>query len=311
MQCKHLRTIADLTREDIEEIFETTTALKRQDVTTALDIARGKTLGLVFGKPSMRTRVSFEVAMTQLGGHSTYMSQSDIGLGKREAIKDIARVLSRYVDVLAVRTFGQEIVDELAANATIPVINALTDYAHPCQALADMQTIREKFGTDTTKLKIAFIGDSNNVARSLAMVCCMCKTPMVVASPEGYAFSENFLHRLQAYAGEDAQFFSQTHDPQAAAKDADVIYTDIWASMGQESEAEERREIFRPYQVNADLLALAREHVIVMHCLPAHRGEEITDDVMDGPHSVVYDQAENRLHVQKAILKILLENGRG
>lgn len=305
MKCKDLLSIADLSQADIEEIFDVTKGLKEwHNKGYDEKCLNGKILGMIFEKSSMRTRVSFEVAMLQLGGHAIYLTQNDINLGKREAVKDGARVLSRYVDGIVIRTFGQDTIQELARYASIPVINALSDYLHPCQALTDMYTIKEKFGTYTS-VKIAFIGDGNNVARSLAQICAKLGIHFYVASPKGYELTSDFIAKTKQMAdGNDLIHLYQ--DPRDVAKNAHVLYTDTWISMGQEAEKEARQQAFKGFQINNDILKLAKDDVKVMHCLPAHRGEEITDEVIDGPHSVVYDQAENRLHVEKALLKLLL-----
>jgi len=305
MKCKDLISIADISLSDIEEIFHVTKELKEwHNKGYDEKCMNGKILGMIFEKSSMRTRVSFEAAMIQLGGHAIYLTQSDINLGKREAVKDGARVLSRYVNGLVIRTFGQEMVQELARFATVPVINALSDYIHPCQALSDIYTIKEKYG-NITDLKISYIGDGNNVARSLAQICAKLGIHFYVASPKGYELTPDFVSKTRLSA--DGKDLIHLHnDPKGVAKDADVLYTDTWVSMGQEAEKELRAQAFKGFQINGDLLKLAKNDVKVMHCLPAHRGEEITDDVIDGPHSIVYDQAENRLHVEKALLKLLL-----
>ena len=305
MKCKDLISIADISLADIEEIFHVTRELKEwHNKGYDEKCLSGKILGMIFEKSSMRTRVSFEAAMLQLGGHAIYLTQNDINLGKRESVKDGARVLSRYVNGLVIRTFGQETVQELARYATVPVINALSDYLHPCQALTDIYTIREKFGS-LTDVKISYIGDGNNVARSLGQICAKLDIPLYVASPKGYELTPDFVAKTKQSAdGNDVIRLS--NDPKAVAKDADVLYTDTWVSMGQEAEKESRAQAFKNFQINAELLKIADSDVKVMHCLPAHRGEEITDDVIDGPHSIVYDQAENRLHVEKALLKLLL-----
>ena len=305
MKCKDLISIADISLSDIEEIFHVTKELKEwHNKGYDEKCMNGKILGMIFEKSSMRTRVSFEAAMIQLGGHAIYLTQSDINLGKREAVKDGARVLSRYVNGLVIRTFGQEMVQELARFATVPVINALSDYIHPCQALSDIYTIKEKFG-NIAGLKISYIGDGNNVARSLAQICAKLGIHFYVASPKGYELTPDFVSKTRLSA--DSKDLIHLHnDPKEVAKDADVLYTDTWVSMGQEAEKELRVQVFKGFQINGDLLKLAKNDAKVMHCLPAHRGEEITDDVIDGPHSIVYDQAENRLHVEKALLKLLL-----
>ncbi|HHT9108817.1 MAG TPA: ornithine carbamoyltransferase [Candidatus Wunengus sp. YC63] len=305
MKCKDLISIADLSQSDIEEIFNVTRELKEwHNKGYDEKCLSGKILGMIFEKSSMRTRVSFEVSMVQLGGHAIYLTQNDINLGKREAVKDGARVLSRYVNGIAIRTFGQDTIQELARYATVPVINALSDYLHPCQALTDLYTIKEKFGT-YANIKIAFIGDGNNVARSLAQICTKLGIHIHIASPKGYELTPDFVSKTKQMAdGNDLIHLYQ--DPKEAAEKANVLYTDTWVSMGQEAEEEARRQAFKDFQINSDLLKPAKDDVKVMHCLPAHRGEEITDEVIDGPHSIVYDQAENRLHVEKALLKLLL-----
>ncbi len=305
MKCKDLISIADLSQSDIEEIFNVTRELKEwHNKGYDEKCLSGKILGMIFEKSSMRTRVSFEVSMVQLGGHAIYLTQNDINLGKREAVKDGARVLSRYVNGIAIRTFGQDTIQELARYATVPVINALSDYLHPCQALTDLYTIKEKFGA-YTNIKIAFIGDGNNVARSLAQICAKLGIHIHIASPKGYELTPDFVSKTKQMAdGNDLIHLYQ--DPKEAAEKANVLYTDTWVSMGQEAEEEARRQAFKDFQINNDLLKPAKDDVKVMHCLPAHRGEEITDEVIDGPHSIVYDQAENRLHVEKALLKLLL-----
>lgn len=305
MKCKDLISIAELSQSDIEEIFNVTKELKEwHNKGYDEKCLSGKILGMIFEKSSMRTRVSFEVAMVQLGGHAIYLTQSDINLGKREAVKDGARVLSRYVNGIAIRTFGQDTIQELARYATVPVINALSDYLHPCQALTDLYTIKEKLGT-YANLKIVFVGDGNNVARSLAQICAKLGLQFHIASPKGYELTADFISKTRQMA-EGNDLIQMYQNPKEAAEDANVLYTDTWVSMGQESEKEVRKQAFQDYQINNELLKLSKNDVKVMHCLPAHRGEEITDEVIDGPHSIVYDQAENRLHVEKALLKLLL-----
>ncbi len=307
MQPKHLVTIADLSLDDINKIFHMTRELKSSQAegktTKPLE---GKTLALVFEKSSLRTRVSFEVAMGQLGGGAIYLSRQDIDLGHRESVRDVAMTLSRYVNAIVLRTFTHKTVVETAKNSTIPVINALSDYYHPCQALTDLYTIMEK--RETLKgLKVSFIGDGNNVARSLALLCARLGVAFCIASPKGYELDNAFLDKIKTLTKGNSLTIS--NNPREAVEDADVIYTDTWVSMGQEAETEKRRRDFQGYCVDAPLVAQAKSGALVMHCLPAHRGEEITDEVLDGPNSIVYDQAENRLHVQKAILKLLLLAG--
>lgn len=305
MQCKDLITIADLSREDINELFKLTAEIKESYKRNEVDhYLAGKTLGMIFEKSSMRTRVSFEAAMTQLGGHAIYLTKQDINLGVRESVKDVAEVLSRYVDCITIRTYAHETVVELAKSSSVPVINALSDYTHPCQALADLYTIKEKKGT-LEDVKLAFVGDGNNVARSLALLCAKLNVSYQIASPENYELSTEFLELARATAT-SSNCIEQYREPKKVVRNADIIYTDTWISMGKEKEVETRRNDFKGYQVNSELVSYAKEDVLVMHCLPAHRGEEITDDVIDGQNSIVYDQAENRLHIQKALLKLLI-----
>jgi len=266
---------------------------------------RGRTLGMIFEKPSTRTRVSFEVGMTQLGGHAIYLSPRDIQMGRGETVADTARVLSRYVDAIVYRAFDWKIVRELAEHATVPVINALDDREHPCQIMADLLTVRERKGA-FEKLKLAYVGDGNNVCNSLLLGAAFVGMDMTAACPDGYRPDGELLEYAQ-HAGKEAGCEIQViDDPRKAADEADVLYTDVWVSMGEEQKKDEKERIFRPYQVNSKLLACARSNAIVLHCLPAHRGLEITDDVIDGPQSMVFDQAENRLHAQKAILSRLI-----
>ena len=306
MQCKNLVSVADLEREDIDELFTLTAEMKEASKKGATDLClAGKTLGMIFEKSSMRTRVSFEVAMTQMGGHAIYLTKHDINLGERESIKDVSKVLSRFVDCIAIRTYDHVTVTALAENSSVPVINALSDYTHPCQALTDLYTIKEKIGS-LDNVKVAYVGDGNNVARSLAFLCAKLKVSYAVSSPENYKLSAEFLEVLENNVNGKDSYIKQIGDPRDAVKDADIIYTDTWISMGEEEEAEARRKDFQDFQVNSELISYAKNGVFVMHCLPAHRGEEITDAVIDGVNSIVYDQAENRLHVQKALLKLLI-----
>jgi ornithine carbamoyltransferase len=262
---------------------------------------RGRTLAMVFQKPSNRTRVSFEVGMYQLGGHALRLLPQEIQIGKRETPSDTGRVLARYIDAIMVRTFDHAEVEELAGAAEVPVINGLTDQHHPCQALADLLTVREEFG-GLEGVEISYVGDGNNVAHSLAIACALTGARLTIAHPEGHAPDPGVMD-LAASLGAASTL---TGDPREAAAGARVIYTDVWASMGQEEEAEERKQRFAPYQVNEELMALAADDAIFLHCLPAHRGEEVTAGVIDGPQSRVFDQAENRLHAQKALLYLLL-----
>ncbi len=299
---KDLLSATDLSREDIQLLLSDTEELKSRGYNTLLG---GKVLVLLFEKPSLRTRVSLEVAMYQLGGKAIYLSPAEVGLGKRESIKDVACVLSRFADVIAARTFSHKTVEELAEHATVPVINALSDFEHPCQALADIFTLYEKRG-ELKDLTIAYIGDGNNVANSLMLVAAMCGINFRIASPKGYKVEESILHLAQTYASESKSEVFCCENPETAVCGADAVYTDTWISMGQEDEAEIKRQAFKGYQVNSKLMSLAKKDAIFMHCLPAHRGEEVTDEVMDSAASVVYDQAENRMHIAKAILLYLL-----
>ena len=290
---RHFLSIADLSSDEVWAILDKARALKdeRQKTGENEPLLRGKTLGMVFQKPSLRTRVSFDMAMIQLGGRALYLSPNEIQLGKRESVADVARVLSRYVDAIMARVFAHRDVEELAAYSRVPVINGLSDFNHPCQGMADLLTIYERYDK-LTGLKLAYVGDGNNVAHSLLLGASKTGMHITVAA--------------RTFATESGSEVVITNDPRQAVRDADVIYTDVWTSMGQEAEAEQRLKVFPPYQVNGELVAQARPEVIVMHCLPAHRGQEITDEVADGPHSVLFDQAENRMHAQKAILVSLL-----
>ena len=301
---KDLLSIADLTRKEIEHLIEQARRMKQEGASPLLS---GRTLALLFEKPSLRTRVSFEMAMYQLGGHSIYLSPEEVGLGKREPAADIARVLSRYVDGIAARTFSQETLHILAGHSSVPIINALSDLEHPCQALSDLLTIYEKKGR-LPGLTLAFIGDGNNVANSLLLSACLLGMNFHLASPQGYEVKEEVLNRGKESAALSGSQIQLTNDPYEAAKDADIIYTDVWASMGQEAEVEKRRLAFSGYQVDNKLLSLAKGDVLFMHPLPAHHGEEISAGLLDDPRSAVFDQAENRLHLQKALLVKLLSS---
>ncbi|OQY29335.1 MAG: ornithine carbamoyltransferase, partial [Anaerolineaceae bacterium 4572_5.2] len=268
-------------------------------------ILKDKVLAMIFQKPSLRTRVSFDMGMRHLGGDALYLSPAEIGLGKRESIADVARVVSGYVDGVMARVFAHEHVEALAQWASIPIINGLSDYNHPCQALSDALTIQENFG-NLKGLNVTFVGDGNNVAVSLMHICAKLGANFTIANPEGYDMPAEAVQEGQQFAQESGATITLLHDPHQAVKNAQVIYTDTWVSMGQGEETEKRLQIFPPYQVNAQLVAEAEDDVIVMHCLPAHRGEEITDEVADGPHSVLFPQAHNRLHAQKAVLARLL-----
>lgn len=304
---RHLLDISDLSPDEVWQILHKAEALKtewRQGGNAP--ILRGKALAMVFQKPSLRTRVSFEMAMQHLGGHALYLAPNEISLGARESVPDVARVLSRYVDGIMARTFDHQHILQLAHYSRVPVINGLSDFSHPCQALSDLFTIYEKYGR-LAGLKLAYVGDGNNVAVSLAQGGAKVGMTIVLASPAGFSVEAATAASAAAEASQQGGSVTLTADPVAAVTGADVIYTDTWASMGQEVEAAQRRLVFPPYQVNEALVkASGNAGVIVMHCLPAHRGEEITDAVADGPHSVLWDQAENRMHCQKAILALLL-----
>jgi ornithine carbamoyltransferase len=309
---KDLVSISDLSAIEIKELFKIAHEIKHKQ----MDIARGKTLVLVFEKPSLRTRVTFSVAFFQLGGQVLYLAPTDIGLGKRESVPDVAANLSRWVNAISARTFAHKTVEELAEYATVPVVNALSDAEHPCQALADFLTILDHKGKtgkedefDWGKIKLAYIGDGNNVAHSLMLTAARLGASIAIGCPEGYEPKQGFIERTRQDAGKTGAQVLISNDPREAAANADVLYTDVWTSMGQESEAQERKNIFSPFQVNSELLKHAKPDVLVEHCLPAHRGDEITDEILDGPHSVVLDEAENRLHIQKAILYKLLTQG--
>ncbi len=301
---RHFLDIADWTPDELNHLLDLAIGLKQEWKKRGGNkrVLEGRVLGMIFQKPSLRTRVSFEVGMLQLGGQAIYLSPDEIGLGQRESIADVARVISRYVQIVMARVFDHQHVIQLAQHATVPVINGLSDYNHPCQALADMLTIREHIGS-IQGAKIAYLGDGNNVAVSLLMASAKLGAHFAIATPANYALPDAIIQKAQAIGGK----VTATTDPAAAAKDADVIYTDTWVSMGQEEESQRRRLAFPPYQVNRGLVEHGKPNCIVMHCLPAHRGEEITDDAADGPHSVLFDQAENRLHAQKALLVHLLD----
>jgi len=297
--------IKDLTAGEIEELFALTDKLK-QEKDKYSGLLRGKTLALIFQKPSNRTRVSFEVGMYQLGGNSIYLSPGEINLGVRETIKDVAKTLSRYVDGIVIRTFAHNNVVELAEHASIPVINGLSDLLHPCQALADIYTIREKC-KKLRGVNLGYVGDGNNVCHSLLYGSSRVGININVATPAGYGPKASIVKEAQALAKGSGAVIKLFHKPQDAVKNADVVYTDVWASMGQEKETEKRKKAFRGFQINQNLLKVAGRGALIMHCLPAHRGEEITDEVIDSSCSIVFDQAENRMHVQKAILIKLLK----
>jgi ornithine carbamoyltransferase len=302
---KHFLNLTDHTRDEIAVLLTEAARLKAAHARRipAHSLA-GRVVSLVFEKPSLRTRVSFESGIAQLGGTCLYLPGNEVGLGWRETLPDLARTISQYVDAMVLRVYHHETVLAIAKYGSVPIINALSDWSHPCQALADLLTIRELFGSETGRT-VAFVGDGNNVARSLAVGCGKLGVRFVLACPAGYGFDAAFRARYTATVSPD--FPPEVNDPVAAVKGADVIYTDVWTSMGQEAEREERLKRFTPFQLNTALLAKAPAHCKVLHCLPAHRGEEITDEVMDGPACVAFQQAGNRLHTQKAVLEWLLK----
>ncbi len=304
MTLRHFTDLFVLTEAEARTLLDDAVALKartaRGEILTEL---AGKTLGLLFEKPSLRTRVSFEAAAHQLGGSAIFLSAREIGLGVRETVPDVARVLSQYVHALAVRTFSQATVEELAQHATIPVINALSDAAHPCQAMADLMTVQEALG-HTQDVQIAFVGDGNNVARSLAVAAALLGARFRLCGPAEYQFPAEFLARFEKVFPSSS--LEQSTNAREALADCDVIYTDVWTSMGQEDETAARIKVFEPYRVDQSMMSLARPEAIFLHCLPAHRGEEVTEAVLDGPQSLVIPQAANRLHFQKALLRWLM-----
>jgi ornithine carbamoyltransferase len=302
VKSKDFLSIADLTAEDIKRLITSARDMKARGWSSLLS---EKVLALLFEKPSLRHRASFEVAMRQLGGQCIYLSPAEVGLGQRESIADVARVLSGYTDCIAIRTFSQETLETFARYSRAPVINSLNDVEHPCQALADLMTIREKKG-EPEGLTLAFIGDGNNVANSLLLGAAITGMNFHFASPASYTISEKILDAGRGYAAESGAEILITEDPRQAVSQADIVYTDVWTSMGQEAEAVERRRAFDGYQVNRELLSLARGDAIFMHDLPAHRGEEVTDDVIDGETSVVFEQSENKMHLLKALLLEML-----
>ncbi|MFZ0962987.1 MAG: ornithine carbamoyltransferase [Terriglobia bacterium] len=299
----------DLTRADLRLLFDLSAQVKAKPAEYA-QVLRGKQLAMIFEKPSLRTRTTFEVGMTSMGGFAVYLEHTKPRLGEREAVKDIARNLDRWVDGIVARTFAHESVLELAANAAIPVINALTDLFHPCQALADYFTLHEKFG-DLTGLKLAFVGDGNNVCHSLMVLGAKLGVSVRVATPPGYEPKRDVVETARAIAAETGSTIESFHDPLQAVAGVHAIYTDVWTSMGQEFAAHLRNQVFAPYRVTKDLMAAADPKAVFMHCLPAHRGQEVTDEVIDSPHSMVYDQAENRLHAQKALMILLMQDAQG
>lgn len=304
MKKRDFISVEDLSKKEIKQLFDLAAKIKASAHKFSMKL-KGKTLGLIFQKPSNRTRVSFEVGMYQLGGHSIYLGPDALKIGAREATKDIARTLSRYLDGIVARTYSHQHIVDLAKNATIPVINGLSDLMHPCQALADIFTVKEKV-RKTKYLKIAFIGDGNNVLHSLLHCCAKTGINLSVSTPKGYEPDRDIFYSAKREAEKNKAIITMEEDIKKCIQGADIIYTDVWVSMGQEEEREKRLKDFKDFQVNSKLLESAKPNYLIMHCLPAHRGEEITDEVIDGPHSIVFDQAENRLCVQKALLLKLL-----
>lgn len=306
MSLNHFISIHDITVEEFNHLMELALKLKKEHKAGIKHtMLEGKTLGMIFTKSSTRTRISFEVGMYQLGGHPMYLNANDMQLGRGESIYDTANVMSRFVDGIMIRTYDHQDVLDLAKFGSVPVINALTDYLHPCQAMADLMTVYEHKGT-LKGLKLAYVGDGNNVAHSLLFACAKAGMHMSVATPVGYACDKDVVLQAQEDAKETGAQISVFNDPALAMKDADVVCTDTWTSMGQEAEKAERVKIFQSYQVNKELFSHAKDDAIFIHCLPAYRGYEVTDDIIDGPMSVVFDEAENRLHAQKAILVALM-----
>ena len=307
---KHLLTLQDWSEDEIYQCLSLALQIKNmQKSGEAQTCLTGKTLAMIFAKSSTRTRVSFEVGASQLGGSALFLSTADIQLGRGEPISDTAQVLSRMVDGIMIRTFKQSDLEELAKYGSIPIINGLTDEFHPCQVLADLLTIYEKKGT-LKGLKLAFVGDGNNMAHSLIIGCSKLGMDVAIASPDGYKPNPVYTAWSVANAEKHGSKVTICSEPLEACKDADVLYTDVWASMGQEGEADKRREAFKGYQINAECLAVAKKDSIFLHCLPAHRGEEVSAEVIDGKHSVIFDEAENRLHAQKAVMALLMGGGK-
>lgn len=303
---KDLLAISNLTPRELDDVLKLSASLKKMQKQGRMhQPLKGKSLGMIFEKSSTRTRVSFEVGMYQLGGQALFLSANDLQIGRGEPVADTARTLSRYVDGIMIRTFAQATVEELARHASVPVINGLTDLHHPCQALADLFTIREKRG-NLKGLKFSYVGDGNNMAHSLIEACVKAGMHVSLACPPGYEPDAGIMREAKLVAAQTGSEVRLSNDPGKAVTNADIVYTDVWASMGQESEHAKRVNAFRGYQVDAKLMKLADPKALVMHCLPAHRGEEIAADVIDGPQSVVFDQAENRLHTQKAVLEMLM-----
>ncbi len=306
MKGRSLASLRDLTREEIEQIFKTSELLKLQSLRgQEHPLLKGKTLAMIFEKPSTRTRVSFEVGMWQLGGYALYLSANDLQLGRGETIGDTAQVLSRYVQGIMARVFAHQTILDLAKYSRVPVINGLSDFSHPCQGLADLFTVYEKKGK-LEGLRLAYVGDGNNVAHSLLYGCSKVGMNITLGCPKGYEPDAKVVEQAREEAKRTGCEVKVTHDPKEAVKGADVVYTDVWASMGKEKEREERIKVLKPYQVNPQLVKAAQEDYIFMHCLPAHRGEEVVDEVADSKNSVIFDQAENRMHTQKAVMALTM-----
>jgi ornithine carbamoyltransferase len=306
LKIKSLISCADLTLKEYQIIFKLTEELKKkQKKGIRHHILSGKTLGMIFEKSSTRTRVSFEVGMYQLGGHALYLSSNDLQLGRGETIADTAKVMSRYVDGIMARTYAHKTVEDLALFGSVPVINGLSDQEHPCQVICDYFTVKEKLGK-LKGVKFAYLGDGNNMAHSLYLAGAILGIDLSFAHPEGYMPDKDVIIRAKEFAKKSGSKIEIYLDPVKAVKDADVVYTDVWTSMGQEKEKIKRLKDFKHYQINAELMKNAKKKALVMHCLPAHRGEEITDEVIDGPNSIVFDEAENRLHTQKAVMALLM-----
>ena len=306
MKGKSLSSLYDLTREEMEQIFKTSELLKLQNLRgQEHPLLKGKTLAMIFEKPSTRTRVSFEAGMWQLGGYALYLSSTDLQLGRGETVGDTAQVLSRYVHGIMARVFSHQTILDLVKYSRVPVVNGLSDFSHPCQGLADLFTIYEKKG-DLSGFKLAYIGDGNNVVHSLIYGCSKVGMNIILGCPKGFEPNAKVLSEGKKEAKRSGCEVRVTNDPKEAVKGADVVYTDVWASMGKEKEHDQRIKSFKPYQVNAQLVQGAKEDYIFMHCLPAHRGEEVTDEVADSKNSVIFDQAENRMHTQKALMALIM-----
>ncbi len=303
---RDLKSILDLSTVDVHKILNLTQTLKNKPLSKN-KFLQGKSVGLVFEKPSNRTRVSFEVGVYHFGGKCIYLSPGEINLGVRESVADVAKTLSRYLDLIVARTFSQETIEELSVHADIPIINGLSDLYHPCQGLTDLFTIQEKF-EDLANVNITYVGDGNNVTHSLLIAASKVGANVTVATPQGFEVNEEILQQVQKEAEKTGSVIKTTHDPKEAVTGADVVYTDTWISMGQEEEAKEKLAKFEGFRVNRSLCAHAKENFVFMHCLPAHRDQEVCKNTIDGEHSIVFDQAENRLHTQKAIMLFLLDN---